>query len=198
MPPLRPIFVPTTASRLWARAIDAAIVGVFLAPAFGWSWFFADHGEAVTIPWALLVYLVAVPVLYETLAIWIFGQTFGKWVFSLHVVSARDDRRAADGWQSLLRAFAGRSTLIFSHGPHAFMFFRYDRTHLIDWVAGTRVVASRVRPDRPAPRVALGLIAVFIFGSAGWMTASGFMRDLGWDRHGVTFGLAEPAPIRSF
>lgn len=197
--PSKPIFIPSTANRLWAKAIDSILVWIFLVPAFGWtSGFFFGRGEMISVPWSLLAYLILVPIAYETLAIWIFGQTVGKWVFSLHVVSSTDDRAPVTGWQSVLRAVGGRYSLIFSHAIHAFMFYRHDRTHLVDWVAGTRVVASRARPDRPKPRAFVAGLAVLLFAVAGWTTASAFVKNLTFDRQGVTFAWPQPDQISAF
>lgn len=193
------IFIPSTANRLWARMIDAVVIWIFLVPAFGWSYgFFFIPGEVVSIPWALFIYLAVVPIAYEALSIWIFGQTAGKWVFSLHVVSASDDRRPVTGWESLLRAVAGRFTLIFSQAVYAFMFFRYDRTHLADWIAGSRVITSRARPDRSRVRPFLAGLSILLFGVVGWAMASAFAQNLDWNGQGVTFSWPEAPSFRSF
>lgn len=178
-------FIPSSWDRFWARGVDGLLILLLCLPV--WGLFFDQSladGEFL-LPWAALFYLVGVHVLYEALSYWVFGQTFGKWVFSLAVVDDRDPAQEISLSRCLLRALVGRMTFYFSWAPQCFAFFRYDRTHLADWVAQTRVVGlrSRVKPARLHPW--WGIFLVFLFLQTGISSASWILSNLEWDRGGV-------------
>lgn len=184
------VHVPSSFHRFWARLIDGAVVATFLMPALR-STIGADLGAeagAVELSWWLVLYVAAAPVAYETIALWIFGTTVGKWVFSLRVVAAGRPSVPPTGPSSLLRSLTGQLDLIFGHAVQALALFRNDRTHLADWVAGTRVVAARARGTAARPRILAGAIAVFVLGSAGWAVAGFFVKTLSWNANGLTAG----------
>lgn len=183
--------VPSSALRIWAKVIDNLIVAVFLFPAFGWLAFSLFGSESLWISWPFVIYLVLVPLLYEALSLWIFGTSFGKWVFFLKVVQSRDSRRSLTLGQAMVRALAGRLSLFFSHAVQALALFKYNRTHLADWLSGSRVVTTRPRPKQARLHWIVGSIAVAVFAWSGLMFAILMLQHLDFTSAGLYYSPVE-------
>lgn len=180
------LHVPSTSDRLWARIIDHGIVSLLLIPAFGWRAFALFASGEASFGWSDALYLALMPIAYETLAVWLLGATVGKWVFSLRVVSTRAEGAAIGFWDALTRTLVNCFSLLISYAGYSLMFFRTDRTHVGDWLAGTRVVCARERRDPSRPRPILAIFLVHVFGLFGVASAMVFLRGLEWGAHGVS------------
>lgn len=178
--------VPSTALRFWARLVDGVMVGVFLVPAFGLSAFSLFSGP-IWISWPFVAYLLLVPVLYEALSVWIFGTTFGKWLFFLRVVPAHDSSAELKASQIFNRALAGQFSFFFAYAPQSLLLFRYDRTHLVDWLGGTRVVTTRLREKKIRIHWLFGAFLFLLFFFSGMEAASLFVGGLSLSTQGIYF-----------
>lgn len=177
--------VPSSALRVWAKAVDDLMITVLLIPAFGFSAFYLFSGEPIWISWPFVIYLLLVPLLYEGLSLWYFGTTFGKWLFFLKVVDARNPGVSLRPGQTFTRALAGRLTLFFSYAVQALALFRYDRTHLADWLGQTRVITTRQRPRQVTIHWIVGSIAFTLCLFSGLAVASAFMKQVSFETMGV-------------
>lgn len=184
--------VPSSALRVWAKAVDEALMTVFLVPAFGFSAFYLFSGGPVWISWPFLAYLFAVPLLYEGLSLWFFGTTFGKWLFFLKVVDAKNPSSPLQAGQTFTRALAGRLTLFFSYAVQAMALFRYDRTHLADWLGRTRVVTTRRRPRQVTIHWIVGTLAFTLCLFSGLAVASAFLGQVSFEAKGVLVAPVSP------
>ncbi len=176
------LHVPSTGSRVAARLLDEIIIGLFCLPVL--IPLFWGRSDLWT-PWPWVIYLCEVPLMYESLSIWVFSQSLGKWVFSLQVCSNRNPKLELNFWQCLLRSLVGRLTLFFSWAPQALALFRYDRTHLADWLAQTRVISLRPNPKRTRIRPWWGVIFIFLFLETGLSSAALFFQSLEISGKGV-------------
>ncbi|HRO67679.1 MAG TPA: RDD family protein [Pseudobdellovibrionaceae bacterium] len=179
--------VPSTALRVWAKAVDDLMITVLLVPAFGFSAFSLFSGEPIWISWPFLAYLLVVPLLYEGLALWIFGTTFGKWLFFLRVVPARDPARPLEAGQAFTRALTGKFSFFFSYALQSMAIFRYDRTHVADWLGGTRVITDRPRPRQVTIHWMVGSLAFVVMFLTGMAAASLFLQGISFESTGLVF-----------
>lgn len=184
--------VPSSALRIWAKAIDEIMIGALLFPAFGVSALSIFSGGPVWISWSFLVYLLVVPLLYEGLSVWLFGTTFGKWLFFLKIVHSKNPHSSLSAGQTFTRALAGRLSWFFSSAIQVMALFRYDRTHLADWLGKTRVVTTRVRPKQVVIHWIFGSIAFAIFISSGLLVAGAFLSSITYDSSGLSFFPIQP------
>ncbi|MBX3040523.1 MAG: RDD family protein [Bdellovibrionaceae bacterium] len=184
--------VPSTTLRIWAKAVDDALIAVFLIPAFGFSAFNLFSGGPIWVSWAFLAYFLSIPLLYEGLSLWLFGTTPGKWLFFLRVVPAMNPALPLKAGQTFTRALAGRFSFFFSYAIQVIAIFRYDRTHLADWLGGTRVITERPRPRQVAIHWIVGSIAIVLLLSSGLTMATLFLKGISIESGGLVFIPAEP------
>ncbi|MBX2986334.1 MAG: RDD family protein [Bdellovibrionaceae bacterium] len=181
------VFVPPTGARFWARVIDEVVILFLLVPAFGLAAFDLFSAERLWMSWPFFAYFLCIPLLYEAVTVWIFGATFGKWAFGLRVVNNRDPQAPLSFWDALTRAVAFRFSLFFSYAVQALALLRYDRTHLADWAARTRVVALRPRRSLARVRWFWGPVLIVFFLFTGWSAARVLFAGLSWDSTGIIF-----------
>lgn len=163
-PDLAEFYIPSTWRRLTARGTDQLIQLLCYIPFLKTAvLLFFTEGEVSVSLWQVGLFLL-IPVIYEFSFLYLMQATPGKWCFGLKVVPCSDPYKALDWRQALLRPLADRFVLFFSWAVYALAFFRYDRTHLADWVAETRVVQDHPRESRTHRRWVLGsLFFVFFF-----------------------------------
>ena len=172
--------VPSTWKRLFAHGIDQVLKMILYFP-FAKSFFlrvFTD--EEVSISLLQLLVMLLIPVVYEAVFLFLYQATPGKWLLGLRVVPAWNSEEKLHWQQAVLRSFAERLTLFFSWAPYALAFFRYDRTHLFDWLAETRVVQSSPRISLPQIRWFLGLLLVVVYLYEGLITAGHLVNSIDW------------------
>ena len=176
-------FVASTWRRLFARGIDQVIRGLFYLP-FG-SLFFKLFmtSQEVRVSIVELFVLFMVPAIYEFVFLVLFQATPGKWLLGLKVAPFSSSESKLDLGQCFLRSLVGQFTFFFSWAIFAVAFFRYDRTHLADWIAGTRVVQSRPRLTQAKVRPILGLLFVILYSWEGLVSASSMIQKIDWS-HG--------------
>lgn len=174
------VFVPSTLRRLVAHGIDQLIRMFFYIP-FAKSFFlliFTD--EDVRISTVQLVVLFLVPALYEFVFLTLFQATPGKLLLGLKVVPCTDPTARLEWQQCVLRPLMGRLSFFFSWAIYALAFFRYDRTHVVDWVAETRVIQFTPRMTRAKLRPVLGSLLIVIYLYEGLVSAKGVLQTVDW------------------
>lgn len=174
------IFVPSTLRRLLAQGIDQVIRLFFYLP-FAKSFFLVIFTEGeVWISTGQLAVLFLVPAIYEFVFLTLFQATPGKWFLGLKVVPSADPK-ANLGWQQcVLRPLMGRLSFFFSWAIYAVAFFRFDRTHIVDWVAETRVIQSTPRQVRAKLRPILGSLLIIMNIYEGMVSARGVLQAVDW------------------
>lgn len=164
---MKTYYIPSTFDRIFARLIDAVGEFILMSPVLMKTSFNGFSIEGLKLHWLQLVYIVFVRLGYEFVSVFLFDTTPGKWVMGLKIVPARDHGQGL-GWQDVLsRVLICRLSLFFSWAIYALMFFRYDRTHLADWVAGTRVVSDRPRRNHAEVRILQGALLICLYLDAG-------------------------------
>jgi uncharacterized RDD family membrane protein YckC len=171
------IYVPNTTRRLFARLIDQLITLIFYIPIAKAAMLLILTDQEVEISVYLLILMGLIPAIYEGMWLWLMQQTPGKWFLGLKVVSSDDPDRPLDWQQCVMRALVGRLDLFVSLAVYATAFFRYDRTHLADWLAETRVVQEKPRLKPAQCRWILGSLFVLIYSLQGLEQAAHFLKN---------------------
>ena len=172
------IYVPDTFKRLAARLIDQVLCLIFYIPVMRAVYLLLFPDEEVTMSLGLLIILGLIPALYEGLWLWLMQQTPGKWFLGLKVVDAYNPQKDLSWQQCFLRALVGRFDLLFSIAIYATAFLRYDRTHVADWFAETRVVQFYQRPKKAKIRWFLGPVFILFYGAQGVGQAVQFLKGM--------------------
>ncbi len=174
------VYVPSTVKRLLAFGVDQFLVLLLYIPFIKiFTQALLDDGEIYFSLWSLL-YLFLAPAFYEFLFLFLWQKTPGKWLFNLKVVPAADGLGQLGFSGSFLRALAGRLSFFFSSAIYAVAFFRYDRTHVKDWLAETRVVQSSPRRKHPKVRWILGSILFLSYLYEGILSSSRIIENIDW------------------
>ena len=174
------VYVPSTWRRLFAQGIDSILRTVMYLP-FAKSFFLLMFTEErVVLPLEGFVFLLLVPAIYEFLFLYLMQATPGKWLLGLKVVPQNNPHSELHWTQCVLRSLVERGALFISWGLYATAFFKYDRTHVADWVAETRVVQFSPRQSRPRIRWFLGLIFIFMYSYDGLRNAQNVLRMVDW------------------
>ena len=137
--------------RIAARGIDLLVVGLPIAlVALAVVEVRDGRIDPESVPWWLLIVQVVVAVIYETLAVALFGTTLGKWALGLRVVRYADGRRPDTGRAAqralLPNAFAAVPLFFVAIGQwvvYGSSAFHPLRRGWHDRYAGTLVVRSR-------------------------------------------------------
>lgn len=156
------LYLPSTWKRLMAHFFDRTYVGILQAPVYLTVFFDYLRSGHVRLSWPHLLYVILVSIAYDTLSLYFFSTTLGKSQWKLRVVnrtSATADSKMGI-FQVLTRVLTSRLSFYFGWSVYALAFFRYNRTHLSDWVAGTQVVSTVPRKSLPRIR---------------WVLATGFI-----------------------
>ncbi len=171
------IYVPDTKKRLFARLTDQLITMIFYIPIANAVRLLVFTEQEVEISIYLLALMGLIPAIYEGMWLWLMQQTPGKWFWGLRVVSCDDPDRPLDWQQCVMRALVGRLDLFLSLAVYATAFFRYDRTHLADWLAETRVVQEGPRSKVAGCRWVVGSFLVLVYSIQGLEQAAQFLKN---------------------
>ncbi|UXR63688.1 RDD family protein [Bdellovibrio bacteriovorus] len=173
-------YVPSTWRRLFAYSMDQLVVLPFYLPFAGifLRLFFTDDEVVVNLTQLLVLYLI--PAVFEVVFLVLMQATPGKWLMGLKVVPATNYSEKLHWSQCLLRPLAGRLSFFFSVAIYAVAFFRYDRTHLCDWIAETRVVQGTPRPKKAQIRWILGTLVVLLYVYEGMVSARMILKSIDW------------------
>ena len=173
--------IPSTWARLIARAVDQLASSVFYLPFASYfiEMMFTENDVLISLPKLFVLFMI--PAIYECVFLIFMQRTPGKWLMGLTVVPA-DDAHGKLRWDHCVsRPLTGRLSLFFSLAIYALAFFRYDRTHLCDWVAGTRVVQAKPRTKRTTIRWVIGSFLVLSCAYDGFLSARKVFDNIDWE-----------------
>lgn len=108
---------------------------------------------------------------FRMCCLYFLGGSVGKLACGLRVVD-RGTGGPLEPIQALLRVLADELSVFFAFAPRALVYFRWDRTHLSDWIAETRVVSLKEQSFIPRLRPVTGSILVLLglfWGAVGWL-----------------------------
>jgi uncharacterized RDD family membrane protein YckC len=176
------VYVPSTWRRLWAHLLDTAFSTVMYLPFFGIFYKLIFTNDEVHASLMQVGIMFLIPAVYEFIFLALMQATPGKWLMGLKVVPNHNPDLKLELGQCLLRPLTARLSVIFSLAIYALAFFRYDRTHLCDWVAETRVVQFKPRPSLPRIRWALGVLFILSHSYEGLGSASKILQQVDWNQ----------------
>ncbi|WP_291516217.1 RDD family protein [Bdellovibrio sp. ArHS] len=179
------VYVPSTIRRLIAHAIDQVVRLIFYIPFLKPFFLLIFTDDQVPVSFFTLALLFLIPAIYEFIFLVVMQATPGKWFMGLKVVPFSNPKEALDWRQCVLRPLTERLTFFFSWALYALAFFRYDRTHLADWVAETRVVQFKPRVTRAQIRWITGSLLVFLYVYEGLVSSAAVLRVMDWQNKRV-------------
>lgn len=161
--------LPSTWRRLVARLLDDGYVFILQLPVIIIFVTNVFRTNEFKIHWAHAVYFVLVRILYESLSLAFFSTTLGKRQLGLQVINQNKmaDKSKISLEQAILRSLVSQLSHIFGWSLFVTALYKYNRTHIADWVADTQVVSFIPRTKRPQVRwvFATGFIFLFLTGS---------------------------------
>ncbi len=167
----------STGKRLVALLIDRAIFTLCYAPALSqYAWFYLKEGQG-QVSLGLLALCWLFSLIIQSYFLYQWGGTPGKLLLGLRVVNVASSSPLYF-LQALIRIMTDQLSLIFGLAPRCFAFVRFDRRHVSDWVAETRVVQSQPRVKLPQRRWLLAIFGFFYFGITEFMTTYTFVQQL--------------------
>lgn len=174
------VFVPSTWSRLVARGLDQCFTLIFYIPFAKtlFQLFFTE--EDVYLGFTQLLMLLLIPAIYEAVFLALMQRTPGKWLVGLKVVPASNPQESLSFSQCILRPLVELLSFFFGWAIYALAFLRYDRTHLADWVAETRVVQFTPRAKRTRRRWVLALIFIVMYSFESLNSAGNILNKIDW------------------
>lgn len=175
------VYFPSTWRRLWAFLLDQLFSLVMYLPFFGAfsKLIFTDNEAELSL--IQLGLLLMVPAVYEFIFLALMQATPGKWLMGLKVVPVNNAEGKLEFSQCLLRPLTGRLSLLLSWAIYAVAFFRYDRTHICDWIAETRVIQFKPRAGRTRIRWILGSLFILSHGYEGLQSAAHTIQQINWE-----------------
>ena len=133
------IYTANTWKRLGAYLVDHCIIGLFFLPVTLQSWQSYLGWGYIQVQWKWVLICFALQFSYRWLFLKLLGATLGHLLFGLRLVSLHGNGSLT--WlQSLLRILVDHLSFFFGEALKVLIFLRFDRTHLSDWVAETRLV----------------------------------------------------------
>lgn len=179
------VYVPSTFRRLIAQGIDQAVRLIFYIPFLKSFFLLIFTDDPVRVSFYTLGLMFLIPAIYEFIFLVMMQATPGKWFMGLKVVPFSHSNEALDWRQCVLRPLTERLTFFFSWAVYALAFFRYDRTHLADWVAETRVVQFKPRSSRANVRWVTGSLLIFLYVYEGLVSSAAVLRVVDWQNKQV-------------
>lgn len=176
-------YFPSTWRRLAAHFADKLYIFILQSPVLFFiatSFFKTDQ---LRIHWAHFVYLVAASFLYEFLSLWFFSTTLGKSQWGLLVISreSKNGDRSLTGEQAFMRVLVSKLNFFFGWVIFALALFKYNRTHMADWVAGTQVVGLAERSSPTKIRWLIGSVFIFFHFQESIKSASMTLNSFSWE-----------------
>ncbi|WP_373999618.1 RDD family protein [Bdellovibrio bacteriovorus] len=179
------VYVPSTFRRLMAQGIDQAVRLIFYIPFLKPFFLLIFTDDQVPVSFYTLGLMFLIPAIYEFIFLVMMQATPGKWFMGLKVVPFSHPTETLDWRQCILRPLTERLTFFFSWAVYALAFFRYDRTHLADWVAETRVIQFKPRTSRAKVRWVTGSLLIFLYVYEGLVSSAAILRVMDWQNKKV-------------
>lgn len=175
-------YFPSTYRRLVAFFLDKFFKNILRGPVV--YFIIVDYlkHDVIRIHIYHLCYVILLELLYDVFILSIWGKTPGKYLTGLAVVD-RQTKVGISFSQSLLRYLVGLLHLFFGWAIYALAFFKRQRTHLADWIAGTQVVSLNHPRATPKIRWIVGLFLCISISSDSWHKAKIAMKSYSWTEH---------------
>lgn len=154
-------YVPKTSTRVIVRLIDSCWAGPLLFLFFDKSPL--HYFSQGWVPLRNIIFYIITLIVCHVLFLKFKGASPGKWILGLKVVPYRPESRDLTWSQASVRVLSSMMLgFLFSWAPYVLALMRFDRTHLVDWIAETRVVGLKKRPTQVViyPKLA---VVVFLF-----------------------------------
>jgi uncharacterized RDD family membrane protein YckC len=182
-------YFPSTWRRLFAHFLDQAYVLILQAPVLITMIINFFQTETLRMHWSHVVYLILVRLLYEILSLYFYSTTLGKHQWGLRVIT-RDSGSADKSVsleQAILRSLVSRLNFFFGWAIYVLAFFKYNRTHLADWVANTQVVSTIERKNLPKKHWVVASIFIFLTAGESLKSASMTLNAIKWQKPYLVF-----------
>ncbi|MES3039118.1 MAG: RDD family protein [Bdellovibrionota bacterium] len=174
--------VPNSWRRLTAHFIDSLVLSALCYPVFSQMMHAWETQGEVSVHWALALYFIIARISYDVLSVYFFQGGLGKKIMHLCVVDNRNVHRPLSLAQCLLRAFGQRLSFFFSYAPQALALNRHDRTHLVDWLADTRVAQKTPGLSRVKVYPIWVAVLVLYFVFQGLAVANSQISQMDWEK----------------
>lgn len=154
--------IPSTYARAVAYLIDSFIWGVLFLILLNKSIFY--YFKQGWLPLNIAIYIILALISFEVFCLKLFGATLGKWIMNLRLVPFQTQKNQL-GWDQIITRVICFHMLkfLFSWAPFLIIFYRYDRTHLIDWIAETRVVSLSEKQRKVGLRPVFATVFILFF-----------------------------------
>ncbi len=153
--------IPPMSRRFYAFYADEGLRITFFLPfvllSMGENLF---RPEAQNLSWQGLLLAVVIYFGFRVLSLYLLGGSVGKILLGLRVINRNGGELTL--MQALLRTLADELSIFFAFAPRALAYFRWDRTHLSDWIAETRVVSLKEQNFFPEARPLVGSVLVVL------------------------------------
>lgn len=127
---------------------------------------------AIDLKWLLVGF--SLQFFYRLLFFKYLGATIGKLIFGLRLVSQKNGEELT-WYQVGIRVLADHLSIFVGKGFFSLALLRFDRTHLSDWLAETRVVQKHELPRPPERYLIWAVVACAYFSFTGFLSASHFL-----------------------
>ncbi len=181
---------PSTWRRISAHLYDQFYIVLLQSPV--WIAVIMDfhNSDKIRISWPYLIYIVFISLAYEILSLYFYSATLGKWQMGLRVLSRHSEGELGVD-QAILRVLVSRLSFYLGWSIFALAFFRHNRTHLADWIAGTQVVSTKPRKSRPKIRLVIGTVLVLLTGTESIKSSIVKINSLVWHRPFIYFNSSD-------
>ena len=163
-------YTANTWKRIFAYLLDSIFIGLLTLPMTLKAFQNYLQNNSIELEWKWIVIGFLLQFSYQWLFLKLLGATLGMLLFGLRLISINGEPGLT--WmQAFLRVFADHFSIFFGKAPQALMFYRFDRRHLSDWIAETRVVQFFPRRHHPERRLFLATFLVIYLSWSGFMSA---------------------------
>lgn len=153
-------FVAGTLRRVFAFVVDESLRVIAFLPV--WIHFIGKtvFEGTLAVPWLWMIACYLFHLMARTLFLKFGGATPGKWLFGLRLISRNRPSGELAWSQCWLRCICDDVSTVVGLATRTLALIRFDRTHLSDWLAETRVVQLMPRSRFPHRR---WIVASFLF-----------------------------------
>ncbi len=170
--------------RVFAWVIDSSLSSLFYLPIWVQLGFLLGPTTQHTLSLSLLLLCFALQFCFRWMVLYFLAASPGKLLFGLRVVNAHEPESPLGLTQSFLRVLADHLSLFFGDALRILAWFRFDRTHVSDWVAETRVVQDWPRKRIPRRRILVASLGFIFLLQSGWSQAYFLFRRIDY-KNGV-------------
>ncbi len=152
-------YVPSTKRRILAGCIDQLIIMIPAVLVFYPNLKALFNTSEIKINIFVLAAVVCAQFLYFFMSYLLAEATLGQKLVGQRLVAVSGEKLV--GVQVAIRVLCDQLSVFFSYGLFCLIFFRFDRTHLSDWLAETKVVQDE---ERKVPAVRRAIVCALLTG----------------------------------